>query len=680
MFSKSNTQALKGFAAIGILVFHVLLAYSISPVFNMWGGVFVALFLVLSGYGIEESYRSKGLDGFWENRLRKVVLPTAFFICAYNFVFSFFPLTGDASSGMSMHRCLDELLYVRPTFWFVFFILKCYAVYWVGTRFMNERFRLLFFFVCAIVNLNLTAPCGHLEAEQSFSFLAGVLISRNKQRLLSLSDRAVKWSTFVLLLVGAALLLLKSVPLLHSLKGSIAYNYLLCPFRLSVGLAFIPLFSMMRVEASSLLRRAGKYSLEIYIAHIPFIGLIAGVRGLVVFLVYSAISFALLLAYRSFVEKRAGIAESLYVLVNVLFVTKYSSRISESVVLFASLSAVAIYYVVIRVVLPYIYSELRLPEASWMRRFVCSLSVLAFAGMLVAQYAIDPYELQVDRWSALHFPIQNLLSGIYPYTASTHLGGYASPFPVWQILHVPFYLVGNVGLSFFAATALFLWSCWKRQGREKAAIVCVLLWSSVAVWYEAMVRSDLITNFLLLAAIVNVVFYRMSQQWVEQHRWAISCIVGLLACTRVIVLIPVAILLLPYFIRMNWRRQVATALLTAVVFGLTFVPFAVWDWQEFYYFRHNPWALQTSQGNVSDFILFVPLTVFLAMNYRANVFRYYRNSALMLVVFVCATFCHNMYLYGNWDLFSPTFDITYFSTAIPFCLLAIAENYPKNNK
>lgn len=315
-----------------------------------------------------------------------------------------------------------------------------------------------------------------------------------------------------------------------------------------------------------------------------------------------------------------------------------------------------------------------------MRRFVCSLSVLAFAGMLVAQYAIDPYELQVDRWSALHFPIQNLLSGIYPYTASTHLGGYASPFPVWQILHVPFYLVGNVGLSFFAATALFLWSCRKTQGREKAAIVCVLLWSSVAVWYEAMVRSDLITNFLLLAAIVNVVFYRMSQQWVEQHRWAISSIVGLLACTRVIVLIPVAILLLPYFIRMNWRRQIATALLTAVVFGLTFVPFAVWDWQEFYYFRHNPWALQTSQGNVSDFILFVPLTVFLAMNYGANAFRYYRNSALMLVVFVCATFCHNMYLYGNWDLFSPTFDITYFSTAIPFCLLAIAENYPKNNK
>lgn len=66
------------------------------------------------------------------------------------------------------------------------------------------------------------------------------------------------------------------------------------------------------------------------------------------------------------------------------------------------------------------------------------------AGM---QYLIDPYQIQVDRWSAIHNFINYLVHGRYPYMAPTHLGGYGSPFPVWQFLHIPFYYLNNVGLS-----------------------------------------------------------------------------------------------------------------------------------------------------------------------------------------------------------------------------------------
>ena len=665
MLSRTNTQALKGFAAIGIFVFHILLGYEISPVFNMWGGLFVAVFLILSGYGLEESYRKNGLDGYWRKRLEKVVLPFVFFVCAYNYLFSFL------SSEMSMHRCLDELLYVIPTFWFVFCILGCYVVYWIGTRFMPGRLRLLFFVACALICLNIKTPSGHLEAEQSFSFLAGVLLSMNKRRVETLSNREICRWTLLLLFVGAVFFGLKAVPALHELKGSIAYNYMLCPFRLTTGLAAIPLLTMLSLGKSGLMQTAGKYSLEIYVAHIPFIGMIADAESTAVFLVYSSIGYAILMIYRRFVERRLNVAEALFIIVNVLFVAKYSSRILEKVGLFATLSAVVFYYVLLRLVIHYyIYKEGKC--RTWLKRLVWGICLLAFAGMLAAQYVIDPYSLQVDRWSALHFPIQNLLDGIYPYSASTHLGGNASPFPVWQILHIPFYLLGNVGLSFFVAVALFLWSCWTVQGKDKALIISLLLCSSVAVWYEVAVRSDLITNFLLLAAIVNIVFPRLSQDWVEKKMWWIALAVGLFASTRILVLVPITLLLLPYFVRMNLHRQVGVSLLTLAVFALTFVPFAMWDWQEFYYFQNNPWALQTRQGNLLDFILFVPFAVFLAMNYEGNVFRYYRNSAVMLVAFVVVTFVHNMYLDENWCLFSSAYDITYLSTCIPFCLLAIA--------
>lgn len=393
-----------------------------------------------------------------------------------------------------------------------------------------------------------------------------------------------------------------------------------------------------------------------------------GVASIAVFFACFALSLALLLIDRRFV-KRGGkltITETLFIIVNVLFVAKYSARVSEAVSLCAPLLAIVFYYVLLRLVLPFVYTERKVAFC------VClPVCLLGFVGMIVLQYAIDPNSVKVDRWSALHFPIQNFLEGIYPYTASTHLGGNASPFPVWQLLHIPFYLLGNVGLSFYAATALFLWSFWKIWGKYKTLLIGVLLCSSVAVWYEVLVRSDLITNMLLVAAIVNLLFKNLSQQWIEGRRWWIACLVGLLASTRMIVLIPLMVLLLPYFVKMNWRNQLGVALLSIAVFALTFVPFAIWDWQEFYYFQNNPWRLQTRQGNLSDFLLFVPLGIFLAMNHKGNVFRYCRNTALMLVTFVVVTFVHNMYLGENFDLFSSAYDITYFSTVLPFCMLGI---------
>lgn len=668
LFSKSNTQALKGFAAIGILLFHILLGYDISPIFNMWGGHFVALFLILSGYGLEESFKQNRLNGYWQKRLEKVILPFVFFICVYSYIFSFF------LTDVSMHSFLDELLYIKPTFWFIFYILKCYFVYWIGTSFMGKQLRLLFFVVCAFVCLNVSAPCGHLEAEQSFCFIAGVLISMNKPRVEALSDRQLMKVMFFLLFIGAFFFCLKSVPVLHVLKGSIAYNYLLCPFRLSIGLAFIPLLSMLRLGGTALMRMAGRYSLEIYIAHIPFIGVITDAKSTSVFLAYSAVGFVILFVYRYYVEKKLSIVEVMFIMVNVLFVAKYSARVSENVALGATLLAALLYYMVLRLGIPfYIYIYRVGEQRGWANKVIFVACLFAVIGMIVIQNVIDPYSIQVDRWSALHFPIQNLLSGYYPYTAQTHLGGNASPFPVWQILHIPFYLLGNVGLSVFAAMSLFVWSCYKVQGRESALIVTLLMCSSVAVWYEVVVRSDLVTNFLFLAAIINLVFSYLNQHWVEEKCWLIACMVGLLACTRLLVMIPITVLLLPYFIRMSWRRQVTTALLAAFVFALTFVPFALWNWQEFFYFQNTPWALQTRQGNLSDFCLFVPLAIYLAMNHKAVAARYYRNSALMLVVFISVSFVHNMYLGENWNLFSSRYDITYFSAVLPFCMLAIVE-------
>lgn len=664
MFSKANTQGLRGIAALTIVFFHVVWGYGISPLLNMWGAFFVTIFIILSGYGLEESFRMRGLDGFWRKRVEKVVLPVAFFVCAYNYLFPYILPDDPLFEGSAMRKCLDELLFFSPRFWYVFFILKWYFVYWLGTRFMGERSRWIFFLICALICLNMPSPAGHLEAEQSFSFLAGVLLSRKKAWLCSFTQKKVWQWVAILFFIGFVCLVLKTISPFHDLKGSIAYNYFLCPFRLSIGLAFMPLLTLLRPDRSAVMQIFGKYSMEIYIAHIPFTAMVKDAESTFVFFVCSALCFCMLLMYSRFVARKIGIAQALFIIVNVLFVAKYSARISDTLALCATLLAVVSYYVLCR------YMQWKALGG----RMAFVLCLICFAMMLVLQYGIDPYSLQVDRWSALHFPIQNLLLGVYPYNANTHLGGYASPFPVWQILHVPFYLMGNVGLSFFFAFALFLWSMFKVQGKAKATMAGLLMCSSVAVWYEVAVRSDLLTNMLLLAAMINLVLHRMSREWVDAKCWWMACAVGLLASTRMIVLVPLAILLLPYLVRMKWHRQISVVLLTMLVFLLTFAPFALWDWQSFYHFDMNPWALQTRQGNVSDFVVFLPLVICLAFNHKMNPRRYYRNSAFVLAAFVAVTFVHNMYSTENWNLFSSTFDITYISTCLPFCFMSMVDS------
>ena len=168
ILSHDNTDAIRGVLSLGIVVFHVILSQNVSPIFNLWGGLFVAIFLILSGYGINESYKKNGLEGYWQKKYNKIILPLFIFVCSYNFVWQ---------EG-SLQNCIEELLYIKPTFWFVFHLLKCYFFYWVVMRFVRDEWRSLVFVIGAFICLN-TMPHGlNLEPEQSFSFLTGVFLSK----------------------------------------------------------------------------------------------------------------------------------------------------------------------------------------------------------------------------------------------------------------------------------------------------------------------------------------------------------------------------------------------------------------------------------------------------------------------------------------------------------------------
>lgn len=130
--------------------------------------------------------------------------------------------------------------------------------------------------------------------------------------------------------------------------------------------------------------------------------------------------------------------------------------------------------------------------------------------------------------------------------------------------------------------------------------------------------------------------------------------------------------LFPYFINITIRRQIISILIFCIVFILTFLPFAMWDWNNFFFFEYNPWNLQTRQGSLMDFIIYIPLFFFLTMSWRGRIQLYNFNISIMLVSFILVSILHQMYTLNVWNLFHSYYDITYYNSALPFLMLYIS--------
>lgn len=295
------------------------------------------------------------------------------------------------------------------------------------------------------------------------------------------------------------------------------------------------------------------------------------------------------------------------------------------------------------------------------------------AAMTALQYHVDPMAITVDRWSAIDHPLHNLLNGEFPYLAQTHTGGYASPFPVWMLVHLPFLPSGNVGLSLIVAAVCFVYSVRMLGGCRGGIVAVILLGLSVNVWYEAAVRSDLITNFLLLCAFLNLL--RARRITFGRSPLLLSACAGLWLSTRLTVAFPLFIVFLPYWQHLPAWKKAATPLIAAAVFALTFAPLLAWDMETLLYSEYSPFVLQSRQAHPADTLLMAALATALSLySHRCRTTAAVNmacGAALLAVTLL--TFVHNMSLDSSWDeLFRPHYDITYFDCALPFLITSLA--------
>lgn len=363
--------------------------------------------------------------------------------------------------------------------------------------------------------------------------------------------------------------------------------------------------------------------------------------------------------------KKQGILPPLlaYIAINLLFIAKYASRISDVLAMVACLVYSIIAFVT--------FAQIEKKDIFQNKKGLLVSSLVAIALLIALQSSINPYELKIDRWSAIHHFIQSLFQGSYPYGAETHLHGYGSPFPVWQIFHVPFYLLGNVGLSFSVVTLLFIHSVCLQWGSKGGYLSLLLLVASPAYLYEVMTRSDMITNFLLVGSVVNyLVYFKIT---LKSHLIAIAILCGLTASTRLTAILPLFMLYFQEFTQVSWQRKISFLLIVVITFAVTFLPFWIWDANTLLYSDHGPFALQTSQIRDFDLIVFLVISIWLACKWKAKYVKLYAYTAVLLGFMVVYTFIINMATRGDWSrLFGSTYDITYFNMALVFVIATLS--------
>lgn len=359
-----------------------------------------------------------------------------------------------------------------------------------------------------------------------------------------------------------------------------------------------------------------------------------------------------------------GLLWLLYLAINSLFVWKYASRISVGM----GIGATVVYLAGATVLFLFLKTWCHPSK----KTIVCVALAVCFL-LWIAQSSINPYKLQVDRWSAIHNFLDHLFHGIYPYAAHTHLGGYGSPFPFWQCFHIPFYLLGNVGLSVFFCFLLYLGSLYRHVTNARLLQLCGLLLFSPAFVYEVMVRSDLLSNFLLVAAILNYLYAH--KIGLHSHWLSVSIVMGLMLSTRLSAAIPFVVYFLGSYLRQSWSIKVMVPVVVLVTFAMTFLPFLFWNGHMLLFFQYNPFVLQTRQGSPMVILAFACLLIFLSLTWRNRYDWMERNIAWALFGLVAITFIYNMYMTDTWTaLFQSRYDITYFDMALPFLCLGIMQS------
>lgn len=262
LLARKNTDVYRGWAILIIMIGHISGCWNwvgLGPL----GGMGVAMFLLLSGYGLHESYKRCGIEGFWKKKLLRIVFPYVVFRIIWMMV------EGD----MSFHRWQSIVDCANSSFWYIDYLVRCYVAFWVACLLDKWHIKYVVLIVFALYSFfGLSTLCG----QQALSFIVGIVLSDNANKVSDVKNK--RWVTVMAISVvlGLVALAIKHHPMIHNNGGMLFITALLVQ-NLALAIAFIiVLYFTRRWVGGQLITMFGALSLELYIIHMrllqPMVG------------------------------------------------------------------------------------------------------------------------------------------------------------------------------------------------------------------------------------------------------------------------------------------------------------------------------------------------------------------------------------------------------------------------
>ena len=259
--SRYNTTVYKGVAIFCVIICHFMGRFGRGITwFTPLGGIGVAIFLALSGFGLTVSWQKSGHKAWWRKRFLSTFLPYIIIQAIVYWPFHEFSFTG----------FLLDITLIIPRYingWYLTYLLMWYIAFYIVMRIpLLRRYKMLIFSVLSIASFIAFAKSEPLRAEQSVSFLFGVLLAYfvQENRLNKLIKMRFAW---LFLGVGVAVLAIKQ---LSFVRNSNEYIYSLVELFIklpcAIGVMILVYHVVKRIKLKPIYW-VGMISFELYIIH-----------------------------------------------------------------------------------------------------------------------------------------------------------------------------------------------------------------------------------------------------------------------------------------------------------------------------------------------------------------------------------------------------------------------------
>lgn len=284
-FDKYNSLCLKGIAMLLIMFCHYMGTFGDGVTyFTPLGGIGVTIFLMLSAYGLNESFKKNGLNRWWVKRILTVFLP---YICVQ--LVLYWPF-----EKINFRKFVFDMTLIHPQYiigWYLNYLLICYVVFYLIKKIRilrkNQYFFFLFFSVITFFFFE------EIKSEQSFAFMTGIFLSDHSR-----DERVKRYfnckTGSIMIFIGMVFLLIKQVDIVRCVPLLLRFIQLIIKWFCGVGLSILFISFDKRLKIT-LFAFIGAISYELYLFHgYVLLAVPISLKGAAIFIVVSLASASFL--------------------------------------------------------------------------------------------------------------------------------------------------------------------------------------------------------------------------------------------------------------------------------------------------------------------------------------------------------------------------------------------------